>query len=262
MTQERSVRVVVADDQTVVREGLRAILGFLPGMEVVAVAASAEEALAAVAEHDPDVLLTDLRMPGIGGVEGIRRLRAEGSRTQAVALTTFDDEATIRSAIGAGALGFLNKDADPRTIADAVRAAAAGRSLLDASVIAALRSPVDPSPAAAHAAQDAPGHGGVTSAASGAPGNSGASGATVQPQGADSPGGSATAADSGAAGLTPRELDVLRLVAAGRSNQQIARELFVSLATVKTHVNHLLAKTRCTSRADLVRYAYEQGLAG
>uniref|UniRef100_UPI0012EDCFE1 response regulator n=1 Tax=Piscicoccus intestinalis TaxID=746033 RepID=UPI0012EDCFE1 len=132
------ITVVVADDQTVVREGLRAMLGFLPGIDVVATAPSAEEALEAVSRLDPDVLLTDLRMPGIGGVEGIRRLRASGARTAAVALTTYDDDATVREALGAGALGFLNKDAEPEAVADALRAAAAGRSLLDARVVAAL----------------------------------------------------------------------------------------------------------------------------
>ncbi len=230
-----AVTVVIADDQTVVREGLRSLLGLLPGLTVVGVAATAEEALEQVARLDPDVLLTDLRMPGIGGAEGIRRLRASGSRTGAVALTTFDDDATIREALDAGALGFLNKDADPETIADAIRTAASGRSLLDARALVALmnrpasptESPLDP-----------------------------ASG-TVDVGSAPR-----RAAPTASDGLTAREVDVLRLVAAGRSNQQIARELFVSLATVKTHVNHLLAKTQCTSRADLVRHAFQIGVAG
>lgn len=215
-----TVRVVIADDQTVVREGLRSMLGLMDGIEVVGVAAAAEAALALVAESDPDVLLTDLRMPGIGGVEGIRRLRSSGSRTQAVALTTYDDDATIIEALSAGALGFLNKDADPETIAAAIRVAADGQSLLDAKALAAMlhpdRSGADRRPPVTIAPPD---------------------------------------------GLTGREVDVLRLVATGSSNGQIARELFVSVSTVKTHVNHLLAKTGCGGRAALVRYAYEHGLA-
>lgn len=261
---ETAVRVVVADDQTVVREGLRAMLGYLPGIEVVAVADSAEAALDAVAAHDPDVLLTDLRMPGIGGVEGIRRLRAAGSRTGAVALTTFDDEQTIREAITAGALGFLNKDADPATIADAIRTAAAGRSLLDATVLAALTGAGAGAPTGTAVApgDPAPGGGDGTATRPGAPASD-----PTSPSSAASSTGSVRGPGAGISGtgrddaaLTPRELDVLRLVAAGRSNQQIARELFVSPATVKTHINHLLAKTQCANRADLVRYAYDHDL--
>lgn len=230
----QSVSVVVADDQTVVREGLRAMLGFLPGIVVVATAASAEEALDLVARHDPDVLLTDLRMPGIGGVEGIRRLRDSGARTRAVALTTYDDGDTIRAALGAGALGFLNKDSDPATLATAIQAAAAGRSLLDARVIDAV---VRGAPAQAPLADR---------------GNT----EDFSTARADVPGQAARHPD----GLTEREVDVLRLIASGLANGQIARELYVSLSTVKTHVNHLFAKTGCTSRADLVRYAYDHAL--
>lgn len=221
-----AVTVVVADDQTVVREGLRAMLDMLPGLSVVAVAATAEEALDLVGVHDPDVLLTDLRMPGIGGVEGIRRLRTAGSRTAAVALTTYDDDASVLDAVDAGALGFLNKDADPETIAAAIRSAATGRSLLDQRALSAVV---------------------------------GRAGTFPHTPGDDrQPAGAVTAPPDG---LTAREVDVLRLVAAGRSNQQIAHELFVSLATVKTHINHLFTKTGCQNRADLVRYAHEHRLA-
>ncbi len=213
-----NVRVVVADDQTVVREGLRAMLGLLPGIEVVATAADGREALQAVASHDPDVLLTDLRMPGMDGVEAIRELRRTASRTQAVALTTFDDDTTVAAALEAGALGFLNKDADPQAIAEALRAAASGRALLDAKAIAALTRRRAGPTASALAPLDLPD------------------------------------------GLTAREADVLALIAQGLSNQQIARSLVVSLSTVKTHINHLLAKTQCAGRAGLVTYAYEHRL--
>lgn len=210
-----TVTVVIADDQTVVREGLRSMLGLFDSLVVVGTAASAEEALTLVADLDPDVLLTDLRMPGIGGIEGIRRLRASQSRTTAVALTTYDDDATILEALDAGAVGFLNKDADPEAIENALEAAASGRSVLDAAALRALMSRT-----------------------------------TVS-------------GDTGAArpdGLTEREVEVIGLVAQGLSNQQIATTLVVGLSTVKTHINHVLAKTACRDRAALVSYAYRHHL--
>lgn len=213
------VTVVVADDQTVVREGLRSLLGLYDTLVVVGVAADGAAAVEQVTTLDPDVLLTDLRMPGIDGVEAIRQIRDAGVRTRCVALTTHDDDATIRAALQAGALGFLNKDADPDTIERAVLAAAAGRSLLDGRALAVALDP-----------------------------DRGASVADAQ------------APRSAPDGLTEREVEVLGLVAAGLSNQQIAHRLVVSLATVKTHINHLLSKTACRDRADLVRYAYAHGL--
>lgn len=216
----RRVTVVIADDQTVVREGLRSMLALMGSLDVVGVAADAEEALDLVAELDPDVLLTDLRMPGMGGVEGIARLSASPSRTHAVALTTYDDDATIVAALDAGALGFLNKDADPEAIEAALLAAADGRSLLDAGVMAAV----------------------LNSAVLNSEHRS-------RPSTAPSPD-----------GLTEREIDVLRLIAQGLSNQQIASRLVVGLSTVKTHVNHLLSKTACRDRAALVSYAYRHRL--
>ncbi len=209
-----NVRVVLADDQTVVREGLRSMLSLIDGLDVVGVAPDAEEAISLVQRLDPDVLLTDLRMPGIGGIEGIRRVRSCGERPGIVALTTYDDDEVIRDAVAAGAQGFLNKDADPETIARALQSAADGRSLLDAKATRALLA-----------------------------GPAGASPPTSAPD-----------------GLTRREVEVLRLVARGMSNRQISRELFVSMSTVKTHINHLLAKTGCQGRAALVTYAYEHGL--
>ena len=212
-----SIRIVLADDQTVVREGLRSMLSLMTDLEVVGVAASAEEALDLVTQLDPDVLLTDLRMPGIGGIEGIRRVRARGERPGVVALTTYDDDQVIREAVEAGALGFLNKDADPETIATSVRTVAGGRSLLDGKAMRALLAgPSSPAPSETPAATPD--------------------------------------------GLTEREVEVLRLVAQGLSNSQIARTLVVSMSTVKTHINHLFAKTGCTGRAALVTYAYEHRL--
>ncbi len=214
-----TVRVVIADDQTVVREGLRSMLGLFDSLEVVGVASSAEDALMLVAEQTPDVLLTDLRMPGIGGIEGIRRLVASGAPTRAVALTTYDDDATIVEALDAGAVGFLNKDADPTAIESALLSAAAGRSLLDEKAMRALLSrPTTP------------------------------------------PEGSAPRTEN-PDGLTDRESEVVTLIAQGLSNQQIARSLVVGVSTVKTHINHILAKTGCRDRAAVVAYAYRLGLA-
>lgn len=214
-----TVRVVIADDQTVVREGLRSMLALFDSLDVVGVAASAEEALALVAEQSPDVLLTDLRMPGIGGIEGIRRLVASGSSTRAVALTTYDDNVTIVEALDAGAVGFLNKDADPDAIEAALVSAATGRSLLDEKAMRALLS------RSADRSDES---------------------------------GSATGTPDG---LTDREAEVVALIAEGLSNQQIARRLVVGVSTVKTHINHILAKTGCRDRAAVVSYAYRHRLA-
>ena len=212
-----AIRVVVADDQTVVRDGVCLMLGLAVGIEVVGTAADGAEAVAVVTGTAPDVLLIDLKMPGVDGVEATRRVRALERPPAVVVLTTFDDEAWVLGALQAGALGYLTKDADAAAIADAVRAAAAGRSLLDATVQARLV-------AAAHA-------GSVTPPVS-------------------------TATE----GLTAREVEVLRLVARGAANREIARALVVSEATVKTHVNHLLAKLGVRDRAQAVAWAYQHGV--
>jgi DNA-binding NarL/FixJ family response regulator len=208
-----SVRVVVADDQRVVRDGLVTLLKLLPGIEVVAAAADGAEAVRMVAEHHPDVLLVDLRMPNVDGVEATRRVRTEYPKTEVVVLTTYSDDDSVLSALKAGARGFLTKDADAESIGRAIEAAAAGQSILDADVQRRLIE-----------------------------------GAAATPKPVDT-------------GLTPRELDVLRLIAEGLSNTEIARQLFVSEATVKTHINHLFAKANLRDRAQAVAYAYRLGLA-
>ncbi|GLY42466.1 DNA-binding response regulator [Amycolatopsis sp. NBRC 101858] len=211
-----SLRVVLADDQAVVREGLVTLLGLLPGVEVVGAAADGLAALDLVAEHHPDVVLVDLRMPRCDGVETTERIRAEHPGTEVVVLTTYADDESLLAALRAGARGFLTKDADAEAIARALRSAAAGQSTVDGElqrrlVEAATRS---------------------------------------TPQRVKE-----------IEGLTAREIEVLRLIAAGLSNTEIARTLVVSEATVKTHVNHLFTKARLRDRAQAVAFAYRTGIA-
>jgi len=227
MTPEEPVTVVVADDQSAVREGLVLLLGTLPGITVAGEAADGDAAVELVATVKPQVVLMDLNMPGCDGVAATARIAAEHPGTRVVVLTTYADDESIISALQAGALGYLTKEATRAEIGRAVHAAAAGQAILDPGVQQRLLS----------AAARAPG----------APGGPAAAGA----------GASGGADDE----LTPREAEVLRLIAAGQSNREIARTLFVSEATVKTHVNRIFAKTGSRDRAQATRYAYTHGYA-
>jgi DNA-binding NarL/FixJ family response regulator len=211
------VTVVVADDQSAVREGLVLLLGTLPGITVIGQADDGQAAVELVAATDPQVVLMDLNMPRCGGVEATRRIRAGYPGTQVVVLTTYSDDDSILGALQAGALGYLTKDATRAEIGRAVQAAAAGQAVLDPEVQRRLLS------AAVRA------------------------GAPSSPD------------DHGE--LTPREAEVLRLIAAGKSNREIARALFVTEATVKTHVNRIFAKTGSRDRTQAMRYAYTRGYA-
>jgi DNA-binding NarL/FixJ family response regulator len=215
-----AVTVVVADDQSAVREGLVLLLGTLPGIAVIGEAEDGEAAVEAVATKNPQVVLMDLNMPRCDGVEATRRIRASHPQTQVVVLTTYSDDDSIIGALQAGALGYLTKDATRAEIGRAVLAAAAGQAVLDPAVQQRLLSAAIRAPAAA-------------------------------------PAWPATADDD----LTPREAEVLRLIAAGKSNREIARALFVSEATVKTHVNRIFAKTGSRDRGQAVHYAYTRGYA-
>ncbi len=215
------VTVVVADDQSAVREGLVLLLGTLPGIVVAGQAADGDAAINLVDAVHPQVALMDLNMPGCDGVAATRRITAEHPQTRVVVLTTYADDESIIGALQAGALGYLTKDATRAEIGRAVVAAAAGQAVLDPGVQQRLLS----------AAARAPG-------------------AAAPP--AEGPGG---------ADLTPREAEVLRLIAAGQSNREIARSLFVTEATVKTHVNRIFAKTGARDRAQAMRYAYTHGYA-
>ena len=212
------MRVVVADDQTVVREGLITLLGTMSGIDVVGAAADGDEAVSLVAELAPDVVLMDLRMPRVDGVEATRRIRAEHPATQVVVLTTYADDESIVGALQAGAIGYLTKDAGREHIGRALEAAASGQAILDSEVQARL----------------------VQAASLPA-----------------SPAGGGPLPD----GLTVREAEVLRLIAAGLSNSEIADQLYVSEVTIKTHVNHIFAKTGSRDRSQAIAYAHRRGLA-
>ncbi|MEU9360540.1 response regulator transcription factor [Streptomyces sp. NPDC048301] len=216
-----SARVVVADDQSVVREGIVMLLGLLPDIEVVGAAKDGDEAVALVAEKSPDVVLMDLRMPRCDGVEATRRIRRDHPRTQVVVLTTFADDDSLFTALQAGARGYLTKDARGEEIAQAIQAVLAGDAGLSPKVQSRLLERVTAQVAASGAAPPA------------------------------------ELPDS----LTPREVEVLVLIADGLSNTEIARTLHISRATVKTHINNLFAKTGARDRTGAVRYAYGKGLA-
>ena len=230
------IRVLAADDQRVVREGLALLLSLLPGVEVAGTAANGEEALALAAELKPEVVLMDLRMPGIGGVEATRRLRAADPSVSVIVLTTYADDRSVLSALQAGAVGYLTKDAGAAEIRQALERVRNGQAVIDPAV---QRHLVD-----AIAASDP--HGSPVPA--GTPGQ----GAQVAP---------APSAEVLPDGLTPREAEVLGLIAAGLSNAEIAARLFVSEATVKSHINHMLPKIAARDRAQAVSYAYRHGLA-
>jgi DNA-binding NarL/FixJ family response regulator len=217
----KPIRVLVADDQGLVREGLMTLMAAQDGIEPVASAADGEQAVALCDRHLPDVVLMDLRMPRLDGVEATRRIRSAHPQIEIVVLTTYADDVSILGALQAGARGYLTKDAGADEIARAIHAAAAGQTLLDPAVQQRLLS-------AAAAGRPDPA---VTAA--------------ILPD-----------------ELTPREAEVLRLIAAGLSNGEIADRLVISEATVKTHVNHVFAKTGARDRAQAVHYAYSHGLSG
>ena len=208
------IRVLIADDQRVVRDGLAMLVGLIDGVEIAGAACDGEEAVRLAVAHRPDVILMDLRMPGTDGIAATAQLRDRLPSARVLVLTTYADDDTILPALRAGAHGYLTKDASAEQIEAAIRAVHAGQTHLDPLVqerlVAAVTGPPPQAPAA---------------------------------------------------GLTTREAEVLTLLAAGLSNAEIAQRLFVSNATVKTHINRIFAKTGARDRAQAVRYAYRTGLA-
>ena len=213
---ETPIRVLIADDQRVVRDGLAMLVGLIEDIEVVATAWNGAEAVALANDTHPDVVLMDLRMPEMEGAEATRRIRSSLPNTQVLVLTTYADDESLFPALQAGARGYLTKDASAEEIETAIRALAAGRTHLDPTIQQRLIAAVIDS-----APEDLP-----------------------PPD-----------------DLTPREIEVLKLIAGGLSNAEIATALVVSNATVKTHVNHIFAKTGARDRAQAVRYAYEHRIA-
>ena len=211
------IRIVIADDQELVRTGFRVILSAEPDMDVVGEARDGRDAIDKVAVLRPDVVVMDIRMPNLDGIEATRRITAVSGGSRVLILTTFDLDEYVYEALRAGAGGFLLKDAGADELLHAVRVVAAGDALLSPTITRRLiqdftsRPPLRPQPAALSE-------------------------------------------------LTPRELEVLRFVAAGRSNTDIARELIVGEATVKTHVARIFSKLDLHDRAQAVILAYETGL--
>ena len=215
------IRVLIADDQRVVREGLALVLGLLPDVEVAGSASDGDEAVAMAADLVPDVVLMDLRMPRCDGVEAIRQLRERVPATKVVVLTTYADDRSVLDALRAGARGYLTKDAGGAEIRHALRQVLDNQAVID--------------PAVQHHVVDA--------IVTGSPARDRRPLAPLP------------------AGLTRREAQVLSLIATGMSNTEIAAELAVSEGTVKSHINHLLAKIDARDRAQAVTFAYQHGLA-
>ena len=212
------IRVFIADDQALVRGGFRMILDAQPDMEVVGEAQDGKEALRMVAELRPDVILMDIRMPEMDGLETTRRIVIDENAPRVLMLTTFDMNEYVYEAMKSGASGFLLKDVKPEQLADAVRTVAAGDALLAPTITRRLIEGFVRRP----------------------------------PPGTSSP----PELDT----LTERELEVLKLIAKGLSNEEIAKQLFVSMATVKTHITHILMKLQLRDRVQAVVLAYESGL--
>ena len=214
--------IMLADDQDLLRMGFRMVLDSQPDLEVVAEASDGREAIALAAEHAPDIVLMDVRMPDVDGVEATRAIVASGCASRIIILTTFDLDEYAYAALRAGASGFLLKDADPADLLSAIRAVASGDSVVAPSTTRRLLEAV---------AHRLPTHDDDRS-------------------------------DGAAAALTPREREVIVAVARGLSNAEIAAQLIVAEATVKTHVGRILAKLGLRDRVGIVVFAYEHGLVG
>ncbi|PKQ26727.1 MAG: DNA-binding response regulator [Actinobacteria bacterium HGW-Actinobacteria-4] len=226
------IRVGLIDDQAMVRVGLKMILQSEPDIEVCCEAADGLEAASMAAEHQPDVVLMDIRMPGMDGLAATKELLAICPDVRVVILTTFDDDEYVYGALRAGASGFLLKSADGDTLVNAVRVVASGEALLAPEVTRRV-------------IEQFTRNGGAADSATGVPAGDGA----VHVPSPEAIG-----------DLSDREVEVLQLMARGYSNQEIATELFVSNTTVKTHVSHILTKLGVRDRVQAVVEAYDSGL--
>lgn len=221
-----TIRVLIVDDQPVVRDGLAMLLGLIDDVEIVATAADGIEAIERARTDRPDIVLMDLRMPRLEGAEATRQILATLPSTRVLVLTTYADDEFLFPALQAGARGYLTKDATAEEIEHAIRELIAGRTHLDPTIqqrlVTAVLEQTPPTPAREQA-----------------------------------PAPTSELRDE----LTPREVEVLKLIATGLSNGEIADKLFLSSATVKTHINRIFYKTGARDRAQAVRYAYQHGLA-
>jgi DNA-binding NarL/FixJ family response regulator len=215
------LRIVVADDQASVRQGLVVLLGLVPEIEVVASAANGEEALRLVADKSPDAILLDLHMPVLDGIGTTRRLTEQHPGVAVVILTTYVDDSSVVAALEAGASSYITKDADSADIVQALRSAATGLSVIDPAVRAALLAAATSGP--------------------------------EKPPGQKLP-------ENLPDGLTLREAEILSMIARGMTNPDIAAELYISAQTIKSHINRIFAKTRSANRTDAIRYARDHHL--
>lgn len=221
-----TIRMLIADDQPVVRDGLAMLLGLIDDVEIVATASDGIEAVQRTRSERPDVVLIDLRMPRLEGAEATRQILASLPETRVLVLTTYGDDESLFPALQAGARGYLTKDATAEEIERAIRALMAGQTHLDPAVQQRLVAAVlDQTP--------------------------------TTPSGEPGPASRPDLPDE----LTPREAEVLQLIAAGLSNTEIADKLVLSSATVKTHINRIFYKTGARDRSQAVRYADRHGLA-
>ncbi len=240
MTAGELIRIIVIDDQWMIREGLASLAGLSDGIEVVATGGDGAEAVALAAEHEPDVILMDIRMPGVDGIEAAQRITAKHSNVSVLMLTTFDEHDLVQRSLAAGAVGYLTKDIAADDLATAIRSAAAGIVQFSPDVAAKLldRSPssnpepavVDESSASVLGRPSVPAVGG----------------------GSDE--------EAALQRLSGRELDVLRLVALGMTNRQIGNELHLSSGTVKNHVSNILRELGLADRTQAAVLATRQRL--
>ena len=257
MTDGNALRVVVADDQALVRVGFCGIIAATPGFAVVGEAGNGAEAVEAARRAKPDVILMDVRMPVMDGIEATRRI-TESTDVRALILTTFDLDEYVFAALRAGASGFLLKDTLPADLLTAIRVVAAGDALLAPSVTRRLIGEFARTPGSADFART-PGSADFART----PGSAGAAqSAAYAPLDADQASASrpGLTCDKLSRVLTDRELEVLKMVARGMSNAEIAEQLTISPATAKTHVAHLLTKLDSRDRIQLVIIAYQSGL--
>ncbi|MGC0144861.1 MULTISPECIES: response regulator [unclassified Pseudactinotalea] len=259
---DAGVRVVLVDDQPLLREGIATILDAQPGITVVGQASTGAEALEVVADTGPDVVCMDVEMPGMNGLEATRAIiAADPGGPKVLVLTTFSREDYLLEALRAGASAFLLKTARPEQLADAIRSVADGDALLSPEVTRAI---IERAVSGADLDGASPGQAGPAAQESSAVGHpaTGRADAGADPLAPARGAGGNAARPAAAADLTEREREVLALVARGMSNDEIAAHLVIGRATVKTHVSNLLMKLHLRDRVQAVAFAYRHGLAG